>query len=101
MPTVITNTDLGNSLYVSPSNKLETENNYVIEFKSGILTTSFDAGYDNMQINSVTDVSGTPTTTITTGVGLTPYTLGDAIPIGTLINVTVSTSSTIRLNYSI
>jgi hypothetical protein len=51
-----------------------------------------------MKINSVTNVLNAPTTTITTTVGLTPYTLGDTITIGTLINITVSISSVIRLN---
>jgi hypothetical protein len=87
--TLSSQTDLQNALNVD---------DYILEFKNGSLTTTIDAPYNGMKINSVTNVSNSPTTTITTGVGLTPYVLGTAINLGTIINITVSTASTIRLN---
>jgi len=79
-------------------NPEDKTDDYILEFKNGSLTTTIDAPYNGMKINSVTNVSNSPTTTITTGVGLTPYVLGTAINLGTIINITVSTASTIRLN---
>jgi hypothetical protein len=87
--TLSNQTDLQNAL---------NADDYILEFKNGSLTTTIDAPYNDMKINSVTNVSNSPTTTITTGVGLTPYVLGTAINLGTIINITVSTASTIRLN---
>jgi hypothetical protein len=84
------------STYVEVSSN--NADDYILEFKNGSLTTTIDAPYNGMKINSVTNVSNSPTTTITTGVGLTPYVLGTAINLGTIINITVSTASTIRLN---
>jgi hypothetical protein len=86
--TLSNQTDLQNAL---------NADTFALDFTAGVLTYSFYAPYA-MKINSVTNVLNAPTTTITTTVGLTPYTLGDTITIGTLINITVSTSSVIRLN---
>jgi hypothetical protein len=86
--TLSSQTDLQNALNVDT---------FALDFTGGVLTYSFYAPYA-MKINSVTNVLNSPTTTITTTVGLTPYTLGNTITIGTLINITVSTSSVIRLN---
>jgi hypothetical protein len=86
--TLSNQTDLQNAL---------NADTFALDFTAGVLTYSFYAPYA-MKINSVTNVLNSPTTTITTTVGLTPYTLGNTITIGTLINITVSTSSVIRLN---
>lgn len=88
------NTKYPTTLAVSDALALD---NMALDFTAGVLTYSFYAPYA-MKINSVTNVLNAPTTTITTTVGLTPYTLGNTITIGTLINITVSTSSVIRLN---
>lgn len=68
---------------------------YTFEFMSGILTTTIYAPY-NMQIDSITDVLNTPTTTIV--VNGSAYTLGDSISMGDLLEITVSTASVIKLN---
>lgn len=79
------------------SKYLPSTDEITLDFTGGVLTYSFYAPFA-MKITSVTNVLNSPTTTITTTVVLTPYILGNSITLGTLVNVTVSTSSVIRLN---
>ncbi len=68
---------------------------FTLDFTSGQLNTRLFAPY-NLSIDSVTNVTGSPTTNITSSGS--PYTLGNAITIGTAIDVTASVSSVINLN---
>jgi trimeric autotransporter adhesin len=68
---------------------------WTIDFTDGELSTRLYAPY-NLSIDSVTNITGSPTTSITSSGS--PYTLGNAITIGTAIDVTSSISSVINLN---
>ena len=68
---------------------------FTLDFTSGQLSTRLFAPY-NLSIDSVTNVTGSPTTNITSSGS--PYTLGNAITVGTAIDVTASVSSVINLN---
>ncbi len=68
---------------------------FTLDFTSGQLSTRLFAPY-NLSIDSVTNVTGSPTTNITSSGS--PYTLGNAITSGTAIDVTASVSSVINLN---
>ena len=68
---------------------------WTIDFTDGELSTRLYAPY-NLSIDSVTNVTGSPTTSITSSGS--PYTLGNAITIGAAIDVTSSISSVINLN---
>jgi hypothetical protein len=68
---------------------------WTIDFTDGELSTRLYAPY-NLSIDSVTNITGSPTTSITSSGS--PYTLGNAITVGTAIDVTSSISSVINLN---
>ena len=68
---------------------------WTIDFTDGELSTRLYAPY-NLSIDSVTNITGSSTTSITSSGS--PYTLGNAITIGTAIDVTSSISSVINLN---
>jgi hypothetical protein len=68
---------------------------WTIDFTDGELSTRLYAPY-NLSIDSVTNITGSSTTSITSSGS--PYTLGNAITIGAAIDVTSSISSVINLN---
>ena len=82
------------STYVELSGE-DTTDDITLDFTSGVLTYTFYSSYA-MKITSVTNVNGTPTTTITKNGSA--YTLGNSIALGDTLVVTVSISSVIRLN---
>ena len=87
---VIANTGSFNRIIGTVANSI-----FTLDFTSGQLSTRLFAPY-NLSIDSVTNVTGSPTTNITSSGS--PYTLGNAITVGTAINVTASVSSVINLN---
>ena len=87
---VIANTGSFNRIIGTVANTI-----FTLDFTSGQLSTRLYAPY-NLAINSVTNIVGSPTTTITSSGS--PYTLGNAITVGTAIDVTASVSSVINLN---
>ena len=87
---VIANTGSFNRIIGTVANSI-----FTLDFTSGQLSTRLFAPY-NLSIDSVTNVTGSPTTNITSSGS--PYTLGNAITIGTAIDVTASVSSVINLN---
>ena len=82
------------STYVEFSGE-DTTDDITLDFTSGVLTYTFFSPYA-MKITSVTNVNGTPTTTITKNGSA--YTLGNSIALGDTLVVTVSVSSVVRLN---
>ena len=87
---VIANTGSFNRIIGTVANSI-----FTLDFTSGQLSTRLYAPY-NLSIDSVTNVTGSPTTNITSSGS--PYTLGNAITVGTAIDVTASVSSVINLN---
>ena len=87
---VIANTGSFNRIIGTVANTI-----FTLDFTSGQLNTRLFAPY-NLSIDSVTNVTGSPTTNITSSGS--PYTLGNAITVGTAIDVTASVSSVINLN---
>ena len=87
---VIANTGSFNRIIGTVANSI-----FTLDFTSGQLSTRLFAPY-NLSIDSVTNVTGSPTTNITSSGS--PYTLGNAITVGTAIDVTASVSSVINLN---
>ena len=87
---VIANTGSFNRIIGTVANTI-----FTLDFTSGQLSTRLFAPY-NLSIDSVTNVTGSPTTNITSSGS--PYTLGNAITVGTAIDVTASVSSVINLN---
>ena len=87
---IIANTGSFNRIIGTVANTI-----FTLDFTSGQLSTRLFAPY-NLSIDSVTNVTGSPTTNITSSGS--PYTLGNAITIGTAIDVTASVSSVINLN---
>ena len=87
---VIANTGSFNRIIGTVANTI-----FTLDFTSGQLSTRLFAPY-NLSIDSVTNVTGSPTTSITSSGS--PYTLGNAITVGTAIDVTASVSSVINLN---
>ena len=87
---IIANTGSFNRIIGTVANTI-----FTLDFTSGQLSTRLFAPY-NLAINSVTNVTGSPTTNITSSGS--PYTLGNAITVGTAIDVTASVSSVINLN---
>lgn len=67
-----------------------------LDFTGGVLTYSYYSPY-KLKFTSITNILNAPTTTIL--INSNAYTLGDTINIGDEINVTVDTSSVVRLNY--
>lgn len=68
---------------------------WTFDFRGGTLTENVIAD-DDFQIDSVTDLNASPTTTIE--VNSSAYTLGDPISQGDEIDITVDVASVIRLN---
>tara|TARA_R110000823_G_C15892479_1_gene496139 strand:+ start:425 stop:1036 length:612 start_codon:yes stop_codon:yes gene_type:complete len=87
---IIANTGSFNRIIGTVANSI-----FTLDFTSGQLSTRLFAPY-NLSIDSVTNVTGSPTTNITSSGS--PYTLGNAITVGTAIDVTASVSSVINLN---
>ncbi len=87
---IIANTGSFNRIIGTVANSI-----FTLDFTSGQLSTRLYAPY-NLSIDSVTNVLGSPTTSITSSGS--PYTLGNAITVGTPIDVTASVSSVINLN---
>tara|TARA_R110002096_G_scaffold50106_1_gene131854 strand:- start:448 stop:1059 length:612 start_codon:yes stop_codon:yes gene_type:complete len=87
---IIANTGSFNRIIGTVANTI-----FTLDFTSGQLSTRLFAPY-NLSIDSVTNVTGSPTTSITSSGS--PYTLGNAITVGTAIDVTASVSSVINLN---
>ena len=79
----------------SNSSPEDMTDDIVLDFTSGTLTYTMYSPY-NMQITGITNVNGTPATTITKNGS--PYTTGIGILLGDTLVITVSVSSVIRLN---
>lgn len=67
---------------------------YTLDFTDS-LNIVIKADYNNMTIETITDVWNSPTVTILAG-GL-PYTLGTSLSLGTILDFTVDIPSVIRL----
>lgn len=85
----------GNGTWQPLSNILPKTDDITVDFTNGVLTYTMYSPY-NMSISSVTNIYGSPITTITKNTS--PYILGTSIALGDTLVITVSVSSVIRLN---
>lgn len=79
----------------SNPNPEDITDDITLDFTSGTLSYTMYAPYA-MQITSITNVNGTPTTAITKNGS--PYTINGSIALGDTLEITVSISSVVRLN---
>lgn len=75
-------------------NSIDDKIDTTIDFTEALYII-FYADYDNMKINSISNVLNTPTVTIL--VNGSPYTLGTSISLGSELDISASTASVIQL----